>query len=331
MSGSKHRHVHACPECGQTVGRVHRHLRDRLMAIGLRVHRYRCTNPECRWEGIVSIPRPPSPPRNWFAWISAPSASWGARLGWMAVGAVCALAPIEGTRWLVQRQRDRAAETAAASLRAAEPQLLAPLPGESLDGLLLATQETPVPGRLKPLERRESCLWGVPGRNPYKGTARQVLTGARLPPEVVGKIDSMIVSGRRSGRVEITSKGIWTEDGRRRFDSNVVAMGFGNTLCFNTRVNFQPAHVEVADLYEATDAGGAKYSVMVPYVCGNVAVLAERAELPEVARSIPEPGTWASVVAALAAMAWAMRLRRASPRFSAQAADAQPISEAERT
>jgi len=31
---------------------------------------------------------------------------------------------------------------------------------------------------------------------------------------------------------------------------------------------------------------------MVPYVCGNVAVLAERAELPEVAHSIPEPGTW---------------------------------------
>lgn len=331
MSGSHQRRVHACPECGRNVARVHRHLRDRLMAVGLRVHRYRCTDPECGWEGIVSIPRPPARPRNWFAWVSAPSASWGARLGWMLVGAVCALAPIEGTRWLVQRQRDRAAEIVAASLLAAEPQLLSPLPGDSLDGLVMATQEAPVPGRLKPLERRESCLWGVPGRNPYKGTARQVLTGARLPTEVVGKIDSMIASGRRTGRVEITSKGIWTENGQRRFDSNVVAMGFGNTLCFNTKVNFQPAHVEVADLYEANDASGAKYSVMVPYVCGNVAVLAERAELPEVAHSVPEPQTWAGVLAGLAAMAWVMRLRRASPCGSARTAGTQPTSETERT
>jgi hypothetical protein len=188
--------------------------------------------------------------------------------------------------------------------------LLAPLPGESLDGLLLATQETPVAGRQKPLERRAGCLWGVPGRNPYKGTVRQVLNGAKVPEEVISKIDSMVVRGRKTGRVEITSKGIWTEDGRRHFDSNVVAMGFGNTLCYNTKVNFQPAHVEMADLYETTDSTGAKYSVMVPYVCGNVAVLAERAERIEPVQSVPEPATWASVLAGLAAMAWAARRHR---------------------
>jgi len=292
------------------VSRVQRHLRDRLMSVVLRVHRYRCANPDCGWEGVVSIPRPPRKPRQWFAWATSSSTSWGARAAWMLVGALCIVVPIEGGRYLAERQRDRAAAAAAASLRKAEPQLLAPLPGEDVDGLLLAMQETPVPGRAKPLERRAGCLWGVPGRNPYKGTVRQVLTGAKVPQEVVGKIDAMVVGGRKTGRVEITSKGIWTEDGRRHFDSNVVAMGFGNTLCFNTKVNFRAAHVEKADLYETTDSTGAKYSVMVPYVCGNVAVLAERAERPEPVAFVPEPGTWASVLAAAIAMAMALRWRR---------------------
>ena len=313
MSKKGH-HVHACPECGQEVRRVHRHLRDRLMSAVLRVHRYHCSNGECGWEGVVSIPPPPSPPRTWFAWSSWPSVGLGARVVWMLIGAVCVLVPVEGSRYLVERER--AAKSAAASLEPEEPQLLAPLPGDSFDGMLLAAQEGPLPGRPRPLERRESCLWGVPGRSPYKGTVRQVLAGAKLPHEVVSKIDSMIISGRKTGRVEITSKGIWTEDGRRHFDSNVVAMGFGNTLCFNTKVNFVRGHVEAADLYETTDANGAKYSIMVPYVCGNVAVLAERAERVEPVRSVPEPQTWASVLASLAAMAWSMRGRRGRQRES---------------
>jgi hypothetical protein len=64
----------------------------------------------------------------------------------------------------------------------------------------------------------------------------------------------------------------------REFDPKRVAMTFGRTLCVNTRVNFQPGHVERADLFEATDSLGNNYSVMVPYVCGNVSVLGERAE-----------------------------------------------------
>lgn len=319
MASTRH-HVDTCPECGRKVSRVHRHLRDRLMSLVLRVHRYRCTSPECGWEGVVSIPRPPSKPRHWFAWATSSTTSWGARAAWILVGAVCIAAPIEGGRYLLERQRERAAAAATASLRKAEPQLLAPLPGEDVEGLLLAAQETPVPGRGKPLERRAGCLWGVPGGNPYKGTVRQVLNGAKLPQEVVGKIDAMVVSGRKTGRVEITSKGIWTEDGGRHFDSNVVAMGFGNTLCLNTKVNFRSAHVEKADLYETTDSTGAKYSVMVPYVCGNVAVLAERAERPPPVAFVPEPETWASVLAGLAAMALASRWRRRAAGAPASAA-----------
>lgn len=292
------------------VSRVHRHLRDRLMSLLLRVHRYRCTNGKCEWEGVVSTPPPPAVPKDWFGWLPSASANWRTRALWMLLGVVCIGVPIEGGRYLAGRQRELAAAAAKASTRRAEPQLLAPLPGESIDGMLLAVQEKPAAGRIKPLERRAGCLWGEPGRSPYRGTVRQALTGANLPEEVVRKIDTMVISGRKTGRVEISNAGIWTTNFRRHFDTTVVAMGFGNTLCLNTRVNFKPAHVEVADLYEATDASGAKYSVMVPWVCGNVAVLAERAERPPPRRVIPEPATWAVILAALAAMAAALQRRR---------------------
>lgn len=104
-----------------------------------------------------------------------------------------------------------------------------------------------MPDRQKPLEKRAGCLWDVPGRGPYKGTVRQVLTGATVPEEVISKIDSMVIRGRKTGRVEIMSRGIWTEDGRRHFDSTVVAMGFGNPLCYNTKVKFHPGHDRTPD------------------------------------------------------------------------------------
>lgn len=307
--------VHACPQCGGEVERVHRHLRDRLLSLILRIHRYRCSSSACGWEGVVSTPPPPTPPRARPAWLSWPSTGWGARMAWMLIGAVCVLVPLESGRYVVQRQRDRAA---AMSLRPPEPELLAPLPGESFDGALLAASVSPTPDNPRPLERRKACLWGVPGRNPYKGSVRQVLAGANLPPEVVRKIDTMVERGRVSDRVEISNAAIWSRNGRRHFDTNVVAMGFGNTLCFNTRVNFPTGHVEVADLYETTDNAGAKYAVMVPYICGNVAVLAERAERvePPPIRSAPEPGTWATMLAGLAAMAWVMRGRRGQARLA---------------
>jgi hypothetical protein len=313
-------HVHACPQCGGEVSRVHRHLRDRALSFVLRIHRYRCGDPQCGWEGVVSVPRPPSPRRKWLAWASSPTVGWGARVAWMLVGAVSVLAPIEGGRYLIQREHDRAAALLAASLEQSEPQLLAPLPGDSFDGLLLATYELPTADNPSPLQRRQACMWGVPGRNPYKGTVRQVLAGANLPPDVVHKIENLVQRRRVSGRVEISNKGIWTENGHRRFDTNVVAMGFGNTLCLNTKVNFPPAHVEAADLYEATDSYGQKYSIMVPYACGNVAVLAERAEQPPPPMSVPEPQTLASVLVGLAAMAWVMRRHRV-PRHAATPAD----------
>jgi len=193
-------------------------------------------------------------------------------------------------------------------------------PGESFDGFTLPPDDDRLTKNATELSLRRGCAWGAPGRTPYKGTVRQALVGAGLPHEVVNKIDLMVERKMVSDRVRITRDSIQTEDGERRFEPTIAAMGFGKTLCFGTRVNFPAGHVEVADLYEATDGEGAKFSVMVPYVCGNVSVLAARAERadtpPGGIRSVPEPGTLASLMAALAAMAAAsgMSRRRADSR-----------------
>jgi len=150
--------------------------------------------------------------------------------------------------------------------------------GESYDGFELAQDEVSKALASAALSVRQGCAWGVPGRSPYKGSVKEALVAARLPEEVVSKIDSMVAHGVVSDRVEIRRDSIRTVNGKRHFDTKILAMGFGQTLCFATQVNFRPGHVEVADLYDATDATGTNYAVMIPYVCGNVSVLAERAE-----------------------------------------------------
>lgn len=297
--GTEGRHIQACPECGGTVSRVHRHLVDRLVALFLRVHRYRCGSPACGWEGIVSRPSRTAP---------GGTVAWPQRLLWMFVGAACALAGVGGVK--LYRVTIAPLEQPPAVLAdvATLPQLAE---GESHDGTMLPEGDVRVVSNPTDLALRRGCAWGVPGRSPYQGTVAQALGGARLPDEVIRKVDAMVERGLVSDRIEIRRDSIRTVSGKRRFDPTLVAMGFGNTLCFGTRVNFQPGHVERADLYDATDAAGTNFAVMVPYVCGNVSVLAERAERPDLGggngRSVPEPGTLASVVAALAAGALARR------------------------
>jgi surface antigen len=41
-----------CPRCGAGIHRAHRGFRDRLMCLIVPVRRYRCSNQECRWDGI---------------------------------------------------------------------------------------------------------------------------------------------------------------------------------------------------------------------------------------------------------------------------------------
>lgn len=167
-------------------------------------------------------------------------------------------------------------------------------PGHSHDGLPLARTAVPQGGQLlraaapantpaddlaadqaalAGLTLRQSCAWGQPGRNPYRGTTEQALTAAGLPPDVVRQIAAQRRAGQKVGRLKISRNAIRLEDGSRYFNPRQMAMSFDKTLCLNTWVNFAPGHVEAADLFEARDEQGRLYTVMVPDACGNVTVL----------------------------------------------------------
>jgi hypothetical protein len=258
-----HLRARACPECGAKVWRVHRHLGDRVVSLFRNVHRYRCRDVECGWEGTV--PRPQSVDRARIARRSIAAAVAAA----LVVMAVIKLQP-DG--------RVAGAPPAVCDVRSAPRYVPA---GESYDGVELPPDELRRAEVPTGLSMRAGCAWGLPGRNPYKGSVKEALVAANLPDEVVRKIEGMVERSEVSDRVEISRAAIRTTSGKRHFDTKIVAMGFGKTLCFGTHVNFQPGHLEFADLYDAKDATGTSYAVMIPYVCGNVSVLAERAERPD--------------------------------------------------
>ena len=126
------------------------------------------------------------------------------------------------------------------------------------------------------LRVRRFCAWGLPGRNPYRGSAVQALQTATLSPKVVKQIAADIKAGRRVDRVRVDNAVIRAERSGREFDPQRVAMTYGMTLCVDTRINFKAGHSEGGDLYEAMDDDGRIYAVMVPDVCGNVSVLGQR-------------------------------------------------------
>ena len=123
------------------------------------------------------------------------------------------------------------------------------------------------------LALRQGCAWGEPGRDPYRGSTEQALFAAGLPAEVVLSIAAQRAAGRSAARLRITREGIRSVAGAQFFDPRRIDLSFGMTMCRGSRVNFVPGHVEMADLYEATDARGRRHAVMVPDVCGNVSVL----------------------------------------------------------
>jgi predicted RNA-binding Zn-ribbon protein involved in translation (DUF1610 family) len=51
MLGSYHHVKRSCPQCGDTVLRVHRRVIDRLYSLFHPVYRYQCTSLECGWQG----------------------------------------------------------------------------------------------------------------------------------------------------------------------------------------------------------------------------------------------------------------------------------------
>ncbi len=243
--------------------------------------------------------------------------TWPSRLLWLGAGASCALAALV----LVPPLRSWLAGTPAnpPARAGVETASRAAAPGVDFAGDLLPASDVRAQANTTPLNLKRGCAWGVPGGSPYRGTVRQALSAAGLPGDAVQALGEMAERGWTRGQVEISRSGIRTLDGRRHFDPDIAAMGFGNTLCFGTRVNFKPGHLEYAALYEHTDSRQRTYAVMVPYVCGNVSVLGQRGErLPR--EEVPEPASWTLVLTGLglaASHCWHQRRSIVRPQRSA--------------
>lgn len=306
---------HRCPDCGGPIERLHRHALDRWASAFRSVHRYRCLNEKCGWEGLVGrLPRavPPS---------TTARMPWAGRLAWLALGAGLATAAVVSPRVF---KRAQGAPTPAQAQAASSPSAYAvarlAAPGLDIEGPALAATDTRVATNPSPLTLRRHCAWGTPGTNRYRGTVSQALSAARLPPEVVQQVAAMADRGEAPEEVLITRDRVRTVDGRRSFSPKLRAMGFGNSLCFDTQVNFPPGHVEQGALYEVKDKRGRTHTVMVPYVCNNVAVLGEEADEdvppgpppPVPPRRVPEPSAWSLALLALGVMSGVTWLRQRS-------------------
>jgi hypothetical protein len=284
---------------------VHRHALDRFISLLRKVHRYRCTNPECDWHGLVGREGADKP---------QPTAlTWPSRLMWLAGGVALATAGM-GTASLFFEPKSRSAPQPVAAVAPRPPleddtsaQYL--VPGMQDDGVDLSEADARHAKNSTPLKLRRNCVWGEPGRSPYRGTVEQALQATQLlPPEVVSRISKMAENGFSSGRLEISNNAIRSVDGRRLFKTRIPAMAFGDTMCFETQVNFPPRHVEYAAYYEAEDRSGKTYSVMVPFVCNNASVLGVRGTTDgPPPPSVPEPVTWLNVGIALGVLAWLRR------------------------
>ena len=310
-----------CPQCGGGLNRVPRFDEDRITEGQAPVHRYRCAGPSCDWEGTLSVvqSKAAAPDHDPGRQAVRRRRAWSRIWAFSAAGVACVALAGAGVRlyrhaWpaaaLSQGERHtvpfgvsdfgRPLSTDHPYVASTGPVGEAAVLKTAASGTGNATPSAGVragapavaPARVftdaDALELREGCAWGNPGRNPYKGTVAQALRGARLPDEVVGLLQDKIRDGKATDRLEISNDRIRAVQADVSFEPRAIKMTFGNTLCLNTRVNFNPGHIERADLYEVADAKGVTYSVMVPYVCGNVSVLGARAEREdEVAAEAP--------------------------------------------
>jgi hypothetical protein len=256
------------------------------------MRRYACVSATCGWQGL--LPRLPAPRRApaWRRWRRRlPLAARPAAL-LLTLCAGLALATWHGLQdkpppprpafapgehhegeplppmhpLLRQAQQQSDAATNGAGLRGST------LPAAAASAAAAAPEGSPL------LTLRRACVWGKPGRNPYRGTVEQALDTASLPPEVVREIARQVRAGTPADALQISNAGIVARDSGRRFNAGNVAMTYGMTLCVGTRVNFVAGHTEPAALYEAADHAGRVYAVMVPEACGNVSVLGESAD-----------------------------------------------------
>lgn len=297
-----------CPQCGGALELVHRHPIDRWVSVFRSVHRYRCTAAGCDWEGLLGRTDAHATPYH--------AHRRRLRLAWFAIGAAVAVMAMVGTR-AVLRGLDSGAAVRPVAVGGAAAEAAARAPGLDFEGEALPATDPRQAANTTPLTLRHSCAWGVPGGNPYRGTVEQALVAAHLPAEVVRKIADMVERGWVYDQVEISRVGIRTVDHNRQFHREITAMGFGNSLCFGTRVNFRPGHVEYAALYQASDAVGKTYVVMIPYACRNVSVLGEGGEITEW-HEASEPASLALVTVALAVLGALAPATRGRPRSGSE-------------
>jgi hypothetical protein len=291
---------------------VHRHLLDRIATLFHRVHRYRCSSLACGWEGLFESRWRSAHAARSLPALATPDGQpvyehWSDHALWFACGVlatVLTVAAVDLTKYAQTRP--------GADLPRFDPALNAVTevpPGESHDGLEMGEDDWRAEGNDTKLKLRRVCSWGIPGRNPYQGTVSEALSAARLPDDVVDALAAKVKAGQVTDHVLIDRNRIRAERTGRIFSPTLPAMAYGNSLCFNTKVNFSPGHTERADVYEVRDRIGAKYTIMVPYVCGNVAVLDERIERNGGNGTAPEPFTWVLVVTGLGAFASILYLR----------------------
>jgi hypothetical protein len=254
--------------------------------------RYRCTAADCGWEGL--LPRPVRRPRR-------AARSWSRRIGrslrrafvpalalaglFAAVLAVVWQAglftpkptrayargefhdgePLPQAHPLTRHHAWARLEAASAARLLVLPSAVASSPGSAVPPLVT-------------LALRYGCVWGQPGRSPYRGTVEQALRAAALPEAVVTAVVAQVKAGTPTDHLEIRNDGVFALGSGRVFDAQNIALSYGMTLCLSSRVNFADDHVEPAALYEATTDGGRVVAVMVPQVGGQVSVLGQRAD-----------------------------------------------------
>lgn len=260
------------------------------------VCRYRCAAAACGWEGL--LPRPVRrsrrsrrlAQRRWLRQLrtvfvpalalaglaaAAVAVSWQAGLFTPKPTRLYARGEFHDGEPLPQAHPLTRHHARAQLEAAAEAASAAPLPSP----LHLALPSAAPRGDT--LALRHGCVWGQPGRSPYRGTVEQALRSAALPEEIVKAVAAQVKAGTPTDRLEIRNEGVYALGSGRVFNAQNIALSYGQTLCLSSRVNFAEGHVEPAALYEATTAGGRVVAVMVPEVCGNVSVLGQSADAPQ--------------------------------------------------
>lgn len=159
------------------------------------------------------------------------------------------------------------------------------------------------------------CSWDQPGHNPFVGDRQAaIMSYVHIPFADRLRLAWQVRFGSPSDTVSIGANGITGHPSYTYSDINDMHFGRGSRCESISRAGWPLGHTEPAKAYRRGN-----WCVIIPVVCGNVSWAtcdqAPRAAALGAARrfnSVPEPGTIALVLAALAAMLMLGRKRRGS-------------------